>query len=153
MNYEYIKRRQEDDLRIGNSRYYIYRHVSNPFTWLFIKLNLAPNTVTSISILSCLIGLYFLSKGSYLSISIGLLFLGLFHILDMSDGEVARITNKVTKIGLVLDRAGHYNYSVCFAAGIGLGFAKLYGGLYLVFGAILVCILLLESLVSDFKWE
>ena len=152
MNFEEISRRQKEDLRLGNSRYYIYRHISNPFTWLFIKINITPNVITSISILLCFVGLYFLSKGSYLSIIIGLLSFILFHILDMSDGEVARIKNKVSKTGFILDRIGHYAYSACFAVGIGFGFAKLYGSnFYLIVGVLIAYTLVVENMVSDCK--
>jgi len=67
------------------------------------RIGLTPNMVTALSIISGLIGghLFF-----YTSVSInfyGIFFLILSDLLDSSDGQLARLTGKTSKIGRIFD--------------------------------------------------
>lgn len=82
---------------------FIFRKISIYFSWFFASLGISPNAITILSfilniVVSCLFftGIYF----NYIS---GLVLYTFALILDMSDGEVARLTNKKTEIGAFLD--------------------------------------------------
>lgn len=82
---------------------FVFRKISILLSWFLASLGISPNVVTTVSfsvnILSGL--LLFLDFNTYKIIAIFLLILG--HILDMSDGEVARITNRQSKFGAFYD--------------------------------------------------
>jgi len=126
LNYGKIVELQKQDMISKKSEYYVYRHFSSPFTWLFVNFGIAPNTITISSIFLCVIGFFFMASGRYVNTVIGLLILILFKIMDMSDGEVARIENKKSLEGIYFDRISHYVYTCCLGLGMGLGFFRLY---------------------------
>lgn len=81
--------------------------ISPLFTSVFVKYNIAPNTVTLFMILFGLIGALFLSL-PYLSLKcMGIFSLLLWYVMDCSDGEVARITQKFSKYGKEMDYIAH----------------------------------------------
>jgi len=150
ITYKEVKSKQQGDLDSNISKYYIYRHFSTPFTWAFVKLGISPNKITILSFLLCFIGFYFLSQGTYAFLLLGLLFFALFKILDMSDGEVARIQNTASIEGLYFDRISHYIYSVCFGLGLGFGLYRLYqNDIYLILGFVFTFVFILENAISD----
>ena len=148
--YKELKAKQKQDLGSGIAGYYIYRHFSTPFTWTFVKFRIPPNIITIFSFFLCIIGFYFLSIGTYISLIFGLLFFILFKILDMSDGEVARIQNKTSIEGIYFDRISHYLYTCCLGIGLGLGFYRSYkSDIYIVLGFLFMLVFILENAIND----
>ena len=124
--YKEVKLRQRRDLNSGVSKYYVYRYFSVPFTWIFVNLGISPNTITLSGSILCLIGFYFLSLGSYIYMILGFIFLIFFKIMDMADGEVARIQDSSSMEGVYFDRISHYIFSICMGLGLGFGLYRLY---------------------------
>lgn len=141
-SYREIRSKQIKDLKSKTSRYMVYRAFSTPFTYLFVRLDFSPYSITMLNFLSPLLGFLFLSLGTYASILIGLLFFVLFKILDCSDGEVARIRNPKAMDelyksieGPYFDSVGHFIYPIFLGMGLGIGFFRLFGSeLYLFLG-------------------
>ncbi|MBI1870705.1 MAG: NTP transferase domain-containing protein [Chlamydiae bacterium] len=79
------------------------RRLSSPITRFFLKTPLTPNMITLLSFFSGLIGLFFFSRGSYLTSLCGAIFFQLFYILDNCDGEVARAKHLSSRLGGWLD--------------------------------------------------
>jgi len=150
LSYKEIKARQKHDLNSGTSEYYFYRYASNPFTWIFVKFGISPNTITISSFFLCILGFYFLSLGSYLYIIIGLISFLFFKIMDMSDGEVARIQNKKSVEGVYFDRISHYIFTCCFGLGLGFGLYRLYqNNIYIMLGFLFTFVFIMENALVD----
>ncbi|MEM2450096.1 MAG: CDP-alcohol phosphatidyltransferase family protein, partial [Candidatus Methanomethylicaceae archaeon] len=74
--------------------------VINPIAFIFIKLRISPNQVTFIGFLISIFSAYMFYLNNLILGSILLLLAGFFDILD---GAIARLSNRVTKWGGVLD--------------------------------------------------
>jgi len=150
--YKEIKAKQKEDLKSGTSKYFLYRKVSNPFTYLFVRLNVSPCMVSIISIFPLLIGFCFLYFGTYLSILIGLLFIMLSRVLDMSDGEVARFTNPKAMDLMHKNIEGYYFdvfvshiFNICLTIGFGIGLFHLYNHkIFIMVGALFALVFTTE---------
>lgn len=82
---------------------YFTERVAMLFSKLFIKLNIHPNVVTILSMITGVIGgICFISKNIYVNI-VGILLEILAAIFDGSDGQVARLTGKKSYLGRFLD--------------------------------------------------
>lgn len=150
LDYREMKRRQLEDLRNNVCNYHIYKEFSTPFTYVFLKLGISPNAITLSSILLVLAGFYFLSLGTYPGFIIGLLFFALFKIFDMSDGEVVRIQNTHSIEGAYYDRISHYAFSLCLAAGLGIGLYKMHQNeMYIFLGLSFAFVMIMENAMSD----
>lgn len=148
--YKEVRAKQKKDLKANISGYYVYRHLSTPFTWFFANAGVSPNTITLLSLVLCLFGFYFLSLGTYASFIVGLLFFIVFKILDMSDGETARLLNATSIEGVYFDRISHYVYSFCLGLGIGFGLNKIYNNdFYIFFGVLFALAFILENAIID----
>jgi len=71
-----------------------------PIVKFFAKLNVNPNFLTTITLILNLIPFYFYLSKNFLLGAISLILINLF---DAMDGELARITNKTSKLGAFLD--------------------------------------------------
>lgn len=101
------------------------RGISPYFSWLFVRLGVAPNTLTGWMIVSgVLAGLVFAlaSHGpvGLLAALFGALLVQLYLMLDCVDGEVARFTGRTSVTGVYLDRIGHYLSEVAILVGLGI---------------------------------
>jgi phosphatidylglycerophosphate synthase len=82
--------------------------VSHYFSALFIRLNFSPNFITLIMLVLIIpISILILSTSYYLFI-FGCFLLMLINVMDTSDGEVARFTNKTSSSGIYLDYVFQY---------------------------------------------
>lgn len=150
LTYKELKQKQKADLQANIMNFHFYRYFSTPFTYIFVRLGISPNMITIFSFLLCLVGAYFLAQGTYLNILAGLLFFVLFKVMDMSDGEVARIQNASSIEGQYFDRVSHYIFSLCIGIGFGVGLFKLYGSeIYLLLGFIFALVFVLEFGMKD----
>ena len=74
------------------------------FTFLFIRLNVTPLTVSLLSmVLGILSGIFFIMQNNIFFAIIASLLLILAGILDSSDGQLARLTNASSKLGMIID--------------------------------------------------
>lgn len=79
---------------------YFFRRLAHLLVPLFLKFNISPNTVTSLSLTTGLIASIFLFKRQF--IIFGILALAAI-VLDCCDGQVARLSGKTSSIGRILD--------------------------------------------------
>lgn len=150
ITYGGMRARQKDDLKKNVMNFHVYRWFSTPFTYIFVKLGISPNAITISSSLLCLASFYFLSLGSYLHMLIGLLFLALFKVFDMSDGEVARIQGRTSIEGIFFDRLTHYVFGISVGLGFGIGLYRMHQNeIYIILGFVLSLALILENAVRD----
>ena len=75
-------------------------------TKIFLWFKINPNSVTSISILIGLTGLYLIAFGNYLYNLLGILLVYIWQLLDDVDGNIARTTDCTSKYGEFLDDLG-----------------------------------------------
>jgi len=150
LSYREVKEYQKQDIKKNISGYYLYRHFSTPFTWFFVNIGVSPNLITLSSFVLCLVGFFFLLQGTYLFFVVGLSFFILFKVLDMSDGETARLQNTTSVEGVYFDRISHYLYSFCLGLGIGFGLNKIYNNdFYIFFGVLFALAFILENAIID----
>lgn len=124
---------------------YMYRKLSTIFTYVFIKLDISPNSITLLTYLSCIVGYIFLSIGTHLFFVIGGLIFIITILMDSADGDVARIQDKKSIEGAYFDEIGHYIYSCCLGFGLGHGLYKLYNmEIFLILGLILSVVFAVE---------
>ena len=77
------------------------------FTWLFVRLGWTPNYVPSLMIIFGILGATFFVIPSLSFKIVGVLFIYLWYIMDISDGEVARATKTFSKFGQEFDYTAH----------------------------------------------
>ena len=150
ITYREIKEKQKADLNAMVMNRNIYRQMCTPFTYIFLRLGIEPNTITISSLLLCFLGFYFLSKGSYGFMLLGFLCFLLFRTIDMSDGEVARWQNATSKEGVYFDRVSHYIFALCFGIGLSIGLSRLYGNdIFLFLGFVFTFGFTVENAIID----
>jgi len=71
-----------------------------PIIKFFVKLNVKPNLLTTITLILNLVPFYFYLNKNFLLGAISLILINLF---DAMDGELARMTNQTSKLGAFLD--------------------------------------------------
>ncbi len=81
--------------------HYVYRRLSIPVARVLVHTPLTPNMVTVIATLLGFYAAYLIGAGSAVA-GVGVLLLS--QILDCADGDLARISGRVTKKGAYLDR-------------------------------------------------
>lgn len=85
-----------------------YAKLISPFvTQLALKLELIPNVITVLMMISGLIGAIFFALPQVSMKILGIFFIHLWYILDCSDGEVARISRRFSKFGKEIDYTAH----------------------------------------------
>ncbi len=103
---------------------YLDTRVVRPLAYLcaclFAKLNLSPNTVTVISMfVGAASALFFLSGSFYYAGAVGVfyniiafLLLATAAVLDCTDGQLARMTGKTSRLGRILDGIAGFTWYV-----------------------------------------
>jgi phosphatidylglycerophosphate synthase len=108
----------------------IYRFLAKPFVNFFYFLNVHPNTVVLMGLLTSFFSSYLLSIGN-------LNFAGLFYIvsliLDHADGQLARKANKVTELGAYLDTISDRIRTPVFFVGIWFYFLNIEQTYFLIY--------------------
>ena len=100
-----ILERAYSPAKLETKRVYILIFLQREFSilfsyYLFIPFGISPNAITVISMALGIAGAAYFALGEFL---IGVLLLILWGILDCSDGEVARLTERSSKLGQVLE--------------------------------------------------
>ena len=80
-----------------------YNVLSIPFTKLFLKTKLTPNSITIISGLFGLCACYLIAQNSNETRIVAFLFIQLFALLDLVDGDIARSRGLTSNFGHWLD--------------------------------------------------
>jgi phosphatidylglycerophosphate synthase len=93
---------------------------------------ITPNHLTTLRLLFGILAGVFLSVGEYTYSNIGALCFVLSNFLDHTDGELARLTGKVSHKGHCYDLASDALVNVFLFLGIGLGLMKSNLGVYAV---------------------
>lgn len=100
--------------------------IFSPFiTKLMIKLNLIPNEVTILMIISGIIGAIFFAMPNISFKVLGMIFIYLWYLLDCSDGELARIKKKYSLFGKELDYLAHFINHPLFCVSFGISIIQL----------------------------
>lgn len=90
-------------------------------TWVFLKLGISANQVTTTNLLVGLAGCALLAFGTHLTIILGAFLINLNYLLDRCDGDIARLTNTVTKFGGLADGLSDYLLEILIPISIGVG--------------------------------
>jgi len=119
---------------------FITNEVSLVLTWLLVKTRITPNQVTTASIIS--------GFGCALAYSFGYFVIGSFllfvsHILDCTDGNLARAKSEFSPIGKWLDMTGDRISEAAIFVGVGIYFICKGGSEYWSLMALTDAVLLL----------
>ncbi|MGD9015129.1 MAG: CDP-alcohol phosphatidyltransferase family protein [Candidatus Omnitrophota bacterium] len=112
--------------------YYLFRPISFYVTYLVLLITKSPSVIAWFGLFIGLLGCFSFLFISNLTIWPGILLLLIFALLDAVDGNIARVTKKVTHYGKYLDGIigiiieGGY----CFWLGLGLYFNPASLGIY-----------------------
>lgn len=79
----------------------VYRRFSRPLARILAKTSITPNTVTIIATIMGLLSGMLIALGKIYE---GVAVLFISQILDCTDGDLARITGRVTRLGAFIDR-------------------------------------------------
>lgn len=82
---------------------FVVRKLSTPLTTAAVRLGIAPNAITVISLFVALAAAALFSVGTFWPTLIAAIALQLSLVIDCVDGEVARATGKFSKVGAWLD--------------------------------------------------
>jgi len=80
---------------------YVYRKVSRPIAKELAKFNVNPNSITIVSTVIGIASGFVIAMGKVVE---GVILIFISQILDCVDGDLARSTNRVTRVGAYLDR-------------------------------------------------
>ena len=101
----YTEEKARRDLTTEPWIYYVLRPLSFVITPFFIRIGLEANAVTLLGLVPLLSGIVFILFGSVSSSGfiIGAIFLNIWYLFDVIDGNVARFQGTVSKYGALLD--------------------------------------------------
>ncbi|WP_261986686.1 CDP-alcohol phosphatidyltransferase family protein [Actinomadura sp. HBU206391] len=104
----------------------LYMRTASPyFSWLFLRVGLSPNQLTYLMIVCGVLGgvavaLVPSGPAGLVAAAVGALLIQVYLLLDCSDGEVARYSERTSITGVYLDRIGHYLSEVALLVGLGV---------------------------------
>lgn len=101
--------------------YKIFRKISIYLSYLFVKLNLSPNLISTIWLFILLTAAYLFSINENI---IGGLLLLLHFVIDCCDGEVARVTKRTSNSGSMYEQLIHWSTNLILIGGISIGLLK-----------------------------
>jgi len=81
----------------------LYNRLSKPISMIVVKTSLTPNQITIFSGILGMIGAFFLMQHSRANLITAAVFIQLFTILDLVDGDIARIKGLHSHFGKWLD--------------------------------------------------
>jgi phosphatidylglycerophosphate synthase len=98
----------------------LYGRKLSPYaTWVFARLGWSPNAVT-VAFIACGIAAgVVIALGGLVTAVVGALLIQMYLILDCSDGELARWSNRKSVSGIYLDGVGHYLAESALLVGLG----------------------------------
>ena len=84
----------------------------------------SPNQLTTVRMFVGILACLCLSAGGYFWMNIGTLCFALSNFLDHTDGELARLTGKMSKVGHYYDLASDALVNILLFVGIGIGLSN-----------------------------
>lgn len=124
---------------------HVLRRISPYFTKFFIEHNVRANQVSSCSIILGIVGNLMFIFGDYYLMLIGCILYQFWNILDLVDGEIARVTNAKTLGGKYLETINMAITECGFIACLGVGLSKILdNGNFIFWGlifALFICLL------------
>ena len=122
--------------------------LSRPLIPWFVRLRFSPNAITGLSALFGLLAGFSLALGTARMGGVGAVCFLLSNVLDECDGKVARLTNRSSRLGALLDTLADCVVHAAFFLGLGVGMHRQFPhGPWLLLGAaatggsILSCVL------------
>lgn len=122
--------------------------LSRPLVPCFIRLRFSPNAITGLSVVFGLLAGSFLAFGTPRMAVVGAVCFLLSNVLDECDGKVARLTNRSSRMGTLLDTLADCAVHAAFFLGLGIGMHRQFpGGPWLLLGwvaaggSVLSCVL------------
>jgi len=168
---EYVKGKGEVDINLKYNFWgrFVLREVSYYPTWLFLKVGISANLITSLGFLIGCAGCLLIAFGNYIGIIVGALLVNLWALLDYADGQVARWSNSSSNYGRFLDNLADTGMAalifMCLGVGVfnhpdpllsqiarGVFSVELNRGLYLFLGA-WASVCYLYSLLISYNFE
>ncbi|UYP46081.1 hypothetical protein NEF87_002366 [Candidatus Lokiarchaeum ossiferum] len=125
---------------------YFYRPLAFPFVMIAKKLKLTPNAISVIGFITTIISGILIATGNFLSAAI-MLFAG--HVLDCTDGSLARNLKKYTKFGAIFDAACDTLGFVFVVVGLMIFESAESGWMVLLYGIVIGLSLGLQVLAYD----
>jgi len=125
------------------------RKISPYLSALFLKFKVAPTAITWLMVLTGWVASWVLTQPFIWAVVLVVILAQLQMLLDCSDGEVARVSQRYSPAGIFVDRIGHYTTEGFFAVAFGL---RIYqnGTLEdLVWGLALALIIVFNKLLND----
>ncbi|HKT92637.1 MAG TPA: CDP-alcohol phosphatidyltransferase family protein [Paraburkholderia sp.] len=98
--------------------------------WLvtpLIPTRVTPNHLTTLRLLIGVAGGFYLARGGFLDVNIGAFLIVLSNFVDHTDGELARISGKTSRIGHFYDLAADALVTVLLFLGMGYGLGAVAG--------------------------
>jgi archaetidylinositol phosphate synthase len=92
--------------------------------WLvtpLVSTRVTPNHLTTLRLLIGLVGAFYLARGDFLHVNIGAFLIVLSNFVDHTDGELARISGKTSRIGHFYDLAADAVVTILLFLGMGYG--------------------------------
>jgi phosphatidylglycerophosphate synthase len=117
------------------------------FTWVLMRFGIGANGVTLLSAGFLVFGAYFFTFADPLFWIYGWLVLQIYHILDCSDGEVARLSGNTTKFGGMFDAILHPFGNSLVSAAVSIGLYNMVGDVKILYLGFFVAIFLLMMTV------
>lgn len=141
---ENIRREYSSSLKSNEVDDWVDVHLMRPLAFLWVKffaaLGVHPNAVTILSMFVGAASLFFFAQPSYYygagvwANVIGILLLLLAYIFDCTDGQLARLTGKHSKLGRILDGSAGYAWYIPIYAALVYRFYLYHGREYDLLG-------------------
>jgi phosphatidylglycerophosphate synthase len=96
------------------------RKVSPAATWMFARLGWSPNAVTAAFMVCGVAAGVVIAFGGLATAVAGAALIQAYLLLDCSDGELARWSQRTSATGVYLDGVGHYLAESALLVGLGL---------------------------------
>jgi len=134
----HAKRRTESDLLIPLGLRVKFRRMLEPLAGALIASRVSPSTITILGFVPAVIAGVAFGRGM---VRTGGILLGVAGLFDLADGLVARLGNKETKFGALLDSTIDRYSEIAVFAGLAIlfrGEATLYGVVLALCGSLMV---------------
>ncbi|MDE3181294.1 MAG: CDP-alcohol phosphatidyltransferase family protein [Acidobacteriota bacterium] len=118
----------------------VYRAVSIYPSMILARLGITANQITIGWIILGIVGVIALASPSYAVRVSGAIALEVSYLFDFVDGEVARLTDRCSKLGYLLDLAGHAVIKTVLFLAIGYGYAAYTHHYQILILAFLACL-------------
>lgn len=127
-----------------------YMRKASPYlSKVFLSLNISPTTVTWLMVFTGWIASYLLTNPALWAV-VMVFFLAQFQmLLDCSDGEVARVSEKFNPAGIFIDRIGHYTTESFFAVAFSIRIYQNGSLADLIWGFALALLIVYNKVLND----